>query len=406
MKLKLFLFGAVLLVAAFIANIAAQNPGYVFLSIGDFSAKVPFASLVILMLLAVVGVYLVIRVIRIIWTPGRWLGKQLLGGSRERATIRSQDGVQAFLGGDYKRAAQLLMAASGNIDKPILNYLLAALSSQAIGNEERARELVEQALEECSKSELQAVLLVKSEVLQAQQHWEQSLAVLEELDERNEKVLIAKIEAFTALKDWISILALEKPVTAASILSVEDRSEIIGHAVRSQIHRIKYQVERGRAAEEDLDTFWRTLSKNLRKDEELVATLARVYIDLSAGDKAERILNPWVIKGVSDRIVSLYGMAVGLSPVKQLKRMQGALGTTRLNDIQLHAHARLSMRCELWGQAKDDYMKLCDGKANLAAYQECSLLLDAMGEHSAARAIRRRGMQAAASAIELPLPKH
>jgi len=43
MKLKLFLVGAVLLVAAFIANIAAQNPGYVFLSIGYFSAKVPFA---------------------------------------------------------------------------------------------------------------------------------------------------------------------------------------------------------------------------------------------------------------------------------------------------------------------------------------------------------------------------
>jgi HemY protein len=132
-----------------------------------------------------------------------WLQKR-----SRRAHNAQLDGVLAFVEGRFEQAQKALVSSAANAEKPMLNYLLAARASHALGDAAKTAEYLHHAEQTAGDNNV-AVLLAQADLqLQSQQHAD-ALATLTKLKQRSHKnpVMLRQLaQVYRELKHWQQLL--------------------------------------------------------------------------------------------------------------------------------------------------------------------------------------------------------
>ncbi len=372
---------------------ALEDPGYVALSRGELMVQMSMVTAIGILLLAVVALLLVVRVIAILWMPGRWARKQLLAGSKTRATRRTNRGFLAYLMGDFDKARQQLLASVGNVDSPMLNYLLAARSSQYLGESDRALELLDEA--QLADGTAQAVIImVQAEIYQQQGHWEQSIAILQRLENANNNSAMRLLAvAYEELKDFSALYQLLPTLEKSGVFDATKLESLHRAAAAGQLDRAMNDIQRGHSDDSALVAIWESFTKQDRHNAVLAAHYASILQQLAADRDAEKLLRPLLNSQSPDVLIEAYGQLKGSDAMKQLKKLQGL---DRADRTALIALARLSCSAELWGQAKEYYQRAISLTMSAKVALELASVLRKLKDESGAIELERSALAALA----------
>jgi HemY protein len=144
----------------------------------------------------------------------------------------------------------------------------------------------------------------------------------------------------------------------------------------------------------------------LYENPELLLAYARSLMQLDDFVAARSAIEKALASQWNEQLILRYGEWELGSPHKQLQFAEKHRAN-RSDDAALALTlARLSLRCELWGKAREYYDQALLLSPNAAGYAEYSKLLQGLGEEKLAQAATERAYaQAGLSDLSLALPK-
>jgi HemY protein len=138
---------------------------------------------------------------------------------------------------------------------------------------------------------------------------------------------------------------------------------------------------------------WKNIPSKFQKSRELIC--AYVELLLPYPDQAiecESLLRHVMKNEWTNDAVRLYGLLTTPAPPKQLAKAESWL-IQKPNDATLFLTlARLSMKCQLWGKARDYYDSSLKLEMNPETYAEYGALLESLGDHAAATRVYKDGL--------------
>jgi HemY protein len=325
-----------------IPNEAANRhpPGYVLITLKPWSIELSFSLFIVLLVALFIVTYLAVRFLVRIWrTPkdiSMWRGRRLTGKAQRSQT----QGMMELIEGDWLKAEKQLLSYLSHTDAPVLNYLGAAHAAQAQGDLERRDKYLAQAHDRDPRQRI-AVELTKAKLQYQTGQLEQALATLTKLEQ----------------------------LTTQRLLTHSD------------------------SGNGQLQDIWKTLSRDQKRDPELIATYVDQLIQGGDNEQAETLLRKAIKQQWEPRLVSLYGRVQSSDLAKQLKSAEKWATIHEEDPELLLTLARLCMANELWGKARS-YLEACianDGPAE--AYQELGKLLEQLEEPENALTYYRQGLE-------------
>ncbi|GAB3369513.1 hypothetical protein NCG89_08650 [Spongiibacter taiwanensis] len=391
-----------LLVAAGLAAAIQYDPGYILIAYGQTTIEMTlWIGLGLLAVLLVVGVVLFIALRRGARLSDRvvnYLGNRRLRRGRSKTTL----GLIAFVEGNWVKSRRLLVESAEETDAPLINYLLAARASHALGESKATRRYLGLAEGTTAKAGI-AVELTQAELLLDNGQLEEALATLTRVRRnaaRHPSVLLLLERVYLRLKDWAGLLAL-LPELAKYHLHPEERlRELEREALLGGLEKT---AQKGDI--DELQAWWKSLNKPQHRDVELVAAYARKLQGIDEA-VAEAFLRQVLKNQWSEELIAIYGRLQGSDPGRQLAAAEQWLREQPANPELLLALGRISLRNELWGKARE-YFETAYAKGR--GYEVClelGRLLVNMGERDQGERFTREALETFPQALPpLPQPK-
>ncbi len=387
-----------LFVAAALALLALDNPGYVLIAREPWSIEMTLVVFVALLLLAVLGLYLLWHLLVRIWkTPGevsQW--RQRRKARRAHAALVS--GLVHLAEGSWAKAEKQLLSGLHDGETPLLNYLAAACAAQEQGKSEKRDEYLSLAHQHAPEQGLAIGMLQAQLQFQARQY-ERALASLAQLRVNSPKhphTLYMLATVYRELRDWESLANLIPDLRRTK---AADAHEI--EAFESLAHRELLTLPPpARAGGGVLKQAWNAVPSQLRHKSEFVALYARQLIAQEAMDECEALIGSALERGWSDELARLYGLTRTANPAAQLETAEAWLQIHTDNPQLLLTLGRLARRAKLDGKARVYLERAVALRAGLEASFELAQLLEQAGERDQAldcyrQALARHGQETA-----------
>jgi HemY protein len=340
---------AALFVGGLIGALVARDPGYVLVSYSNVSVETSLWFGVFLLLLA----YVLLRLGSYLWSRFVLSGSGLAQWNRQRRADGSRkqtvQGLLLSAEGRWSEAHKLLLAGARDAQMPLVNYLSAARSAQALGNYAERDELLSRASEETPGSKVAVALTRVAFQLEADQY-EPALASLLELQRespRNAAVLAMLQRCYGELGDWQALLELAPDLRRQKALP---EAELDAAQRRAGLARLAQLT--GPAASGQFEAVWNLLPKTLQHDPELIAAAASARSAQGHPQEAEQLLSDALKRAWDDRLVDCYGV-VDADLAGQLNTAEGWLKDRPDNAALLLALGRLAGRSEQWDKARE-----------------------------------------------------
>jgi len=392
---RLLLISVLALVAgAALWHLVQQDPGYILIVVAGKTIEMRFAFAVVLVLLAM-----------LLWVGFKRLVHGAMGlrhgwgfAEKRRARLteqRTRRGLLHYLEGDWRGARQELMKAARRLPDPLLHYLVAADSAQHLGQFQQAHDLLTQAEQGAHRQPL-AVAVNRARLQLAEGQYQDCLATLHRVRTQaptNVTVLALLRNAYAAVADWSSLELLLPDLHQHKVLTPGEL-ELLEQQVYTQLLN---QAGKSRGEAQDIDLkaleeIWVRMPKALHERPALVDTYTRWLLLAGRHDQAESLLRKALKLQWSESLVELYGLAAADNRPAQLHTAQRWL-EQHADDATLHlAVARLCLRNELWGQARDHLQQSLKLRPSPAAYAELARLLGSLGEHKASAEYHQAGL--------------
>lgn len=415
--IRLFAGSLLLIGAALVSSLLLgfpQDPGYLLVAFGQRTFETSLFALL-------VGACVVYVLLRLLWlivvTLNPWrlvrAGKTLNARRKANAKSVSVQGILSVLRGDWSKALKQLEKAAQGKDANVLSYLAAARAEAALSvdgavDPERtaaALRWLERA-DHAFPEESDAIELARAELLFCADRLEECRQRLDELRSRlpgNNKVLKLSYEICLRQQDYETLEQLRAALEKNQVLSAPKLDELDALLLRESVNR--YASIKGTSSAELQRQFKKSLGL-LRANPEALLAYARCLMRLDDPDAARSAIEKALAAQWSEQLILRYGEWELGSPHKQLQFAEKECAN-RGDDAALHLTlARLSLRCELWGKAREHYDRALLLAPNAAGYAEYSKLLQGLGEEKLAQAaIERAFAQAGLSDLSLALPK-
>ena len=362
-----------LLAAVVVAGVLHVNNGYALLAYGDLSVEMSLGTLMVLVLAVFFGLYILTTLAARLWTFPRRLREALARKRELRARRATNRGLIDFAEGRWDESEKNLMRHAGESEMPLVTYIAAARAAQLQGAHERRDRYLRMAFEEVPKAHV-AVLLTQAELQIAHRQYEQALATLrhlQELDPQHAFGLKLLAIVYRKIGDWEQLRALLPSLREHEALS---RREIDRLETRATVALLDRVDAKGKA-EPGIAELWEGLPRRLRAEPELVRAYARALLRLGEGVEAEAVLRDALRSHWDEDMLSLYGLAIGNDPKRQLARVEEWLGERGESAALLLTAGRLCVEAKLWGKARSYFESsiVLGGKAE--AYEELGKLL-------------------------------
>ncbi len=385
----MFIVGVVL-VAVIATLYALENPGYVLIARAPWSVEMTLTTFVLLAIVAffvfAFVVYFAIRLLRIPRDVARWRVKRRTREARAALTR----GLSRLLEANWAEAESQLLAGLRYGDAPLLNYLGAAIASQARGNIEKRDEFLAAAHQAAPQQAL-AVGVTQAYLQHQAGQFEQCLATLSELRSnfpKHRPVLQLLAQVYTELRDWTGLVELTADLRQHQVM---DPKEI--DALELQAHRELLALSLPSGSAEVLARAWKAVPKGLQRHPQLVALYARQLMKQGQATEAEAVLRSAIEAHWDERLVELYGQLRSGDVGEQLVNVEAWLGAHPDSAALLLAAARLALANGLKPKARGYFEQCLAQQGPVEAYRELGILLEQLGETDKAREIFRRALE-------------
>lgn len=388
MKL-LFLSLFALVAAIAVGSIAGSDTGYVLLTISGWKIQTSATLFVIIVFLAFLTSYFVIRSAVRFWTMPKEIKKWRSHRNQRRAEKYLTQGLQHMTEGEWKKAEKEFCKAAPYSRAPHVNYLYAARAAQELNSVDRRDEYLTLAYHHNPDADV-AVGITQAELQLNQQQTEQALATLKHLQHKQPNQLQVKqllLNTYTDLNDWQSVLKLIPTIEKTSLLT---REEIQAKQLEAYAGLLK---EAGKLNDkEKLNEVWRSISRKLQQHFYLMEVYITERLKFEHTADCEVLLRSAIKRQWDVALVRLYGLVVGSDVNKQLSTAETWLQNHARDAVLLLSLGRICMRNELWGKARDYLQESIDVQANPEAYYEFAKFHEHEGRNDAAAECYEKGL--------------
>jgi HemY protein len=363
-----------LLIGAFGAHFLLADRGYVLLSFRGWTIEMS----VPILLLALVLIYLGVRLLLRLWWAPRQLGEAIAGHRHRRAAARLTQGLIRMTEGDWTRGERLLTEGVAGGDTPLVNYLMAARAAHMQGSRERRNEWLRLAFDRIPEAET-TVLLTQAELQYEDREYEHALATVQRVLDKAPghaaaTALLADISI--AVDDHRRLVEL-LPRLAKLRLATPRLTEIA-------ISALSALREDTGTTEADYRALQAVLPADVRRDPRIVRLHARLLERFGKGDEAVKAVTNALKRDWQPELVRAFGEVTASDRARQLSRVEGWLKAYPDDAVLLLTAARLSLKNELWGKARSYLESSLAIDPEPAAWSLYGQLLERLGEPDAA----------------------
>jgi HemY protein len=381
-----------LIVSVWIALSLQQDPGYALLSIGEWTLETSVAFLGLVLIVAFVAFYFLVRLAVRLWrTPG-----QTLAANRRRLQRKARRlfdlGNRQLTAGQWGVAEKTLLKSANYSENPALHYLGAARAVHALHGEKWRRDLHLREAEECPDADRLTVQLTRAEFLLDDGEAKQARPILESLHTLNPQhpgVLQWLAKAYQQLQVWDPLRDLMPELRRRKVFGPEPFAELQRQTYRGLLQ--------GAAASGSLDrlrALWKQTPTALREeDEEFLVDYATALRDCEAIDDAEALLREAINRRWSPKLVVGYGMLGRGNAAAQLATAEGWLAKHGDDPHLLLTLGRLAKRCQQPAKAREYLERSIQLMPSPDAYQELGELLESLHELSHAGQCYHAGLR-------------
>ncbi len=374
-----------------LGQLVLAHPGIATITWGVWSLEMKTATLAVLVLLACVGFYLLVSLLRHGFGMRRSFSRfraARLGSKANRALTR---GLIQLTEGHWDKAEKLLVDHAPYSDTPLLNYLAAARAAHMREAYERRDELLKQAIESDSKANV-AVGVSQAEMQFGSGQLEQAQATLirlRELSPKHPYVLKLLAKVLYRQENWDTLLGLLPDLAKQNLLKNDDMVKVQGATLKAMF---QHYAKGGQT--DKLQAMWKKLPTPIRDNHEAIVLYAQALHaagdDLACNSFISNILS----KRWDDGLADLYGRTQHHSlgnTIQQAEKWQ--LSQPANNPALLLLLARLYNQQKLWGMAKSYYEASLNQAPNTEGYLELAELLETMKEPENAQRCYRMGLR-------------
>jgi len=389
MKILLTIIVA-LFASAGVALLIRDDPGYVLVTVGQWTVESTVAVLIVGVTLAFFALYIGVRLImRLLHFPSDVVRAN--ERRRERKAHRLlADGMGELAQGRWKSAERTLLLSTRHSDTPILGYLGAAEAAQHLGDTARrdhhlsdARQTDERAAPAIGLQEAE-LQLDSGQLKEAAQ----SLESLRRRYPRHPQVLRRLMEAYRSLRDWQGLLAILPDIHRRRVMP-EAEFRVLERDVCRELLATKAKI----GDRVELQRAWSKIPRRLRSDHDLVVDYAGYLEGHDAADEAERLLRKTVSSHWHPKLALAYGEITRGDAAQQMKTVEGWLKSREQDPDLLLTAGRVARRNRLWAKARGFYEASIAQRPTPDAYHELGSLLDQLEEPEKARECYRNGLQ-------------
>lgn len=379
-----------LFIAISLALFAVENPGYVLLARPPWSIEMPLTLFAILLLLGMAGLYLTFYLVARIWQIPREVARWRQLRRSRRAQEALTQGLLHVVEGHWAKAEKRLLADLRYNQNPLINYLAAAFAAQGQGDNEKRNEYLSLA-HQCAQGHDFAVGMAQAQLHYRSHHYEQALAILNELraqEPDHPQILRLLAPVYRDLKDWTGLANLLPDVRRHNAMPV---AEI--EALELQAHRELLIPSPPAGASAVLDKAWSTVPASLREHPILLDIYVRHLIAQQEMDKARKLLEDAIAKQWDEGLVYLFGRVRSNDPAGQLAVAERWFAERGEDATLLLTLGRLALYNNSKAKGREFLERSLAVRELPEAYIELANLLEQAGEADKATQHRLRALK-------------
>lgn len=379
----------ILFVSVWLGAKIVSDPGYVLIAYNHTTIELPLWLALILSLLIFIVTYTLIR----LWRNTYSLPKKLHDWRLRRHYRNNQRlmhiGLLALANGNSRQAEKSFLKAIHDNPLAWFNYLLAALAAQQQQALDRNDFYLKQAVAIMPAAEV-AVGICQSRFQLIQQQTELALANLESLSQqapRQPYILQQLVKLYVELKDWKNLIYLLPKLHSYKALPEHEFEQVAEQAYQGLLTDTakKYNLK-------TLQDLWRQIPRKQCKKPAVIDAYVQGLCLHHRNEDAEILLRKTLAKTWHSDLVLAYGLIVTNNITKQLATAEDWLEENPHDPDLLLTLARICVRNQLWGKAKNYFSDSIRYKPHPASYQEFGKLLEQLGEESAAMECYKKGL--------------
>ncbi len=385
----LFSFLAIMLIAVVAGLLAYDDSGYVLFGRGQTTMEMSLSLFLILLGSSYLFGYMLVRFIIHSWNmPQHWkFWRSNKQGNKARQL--SLQGLINLSQGQWKKAEKQLIKAVKNSDMPLLNYLSAAKAAQKQNAPDRRDHYLAMAHKSMPEADF-SVKLTQAELQFAHGQNEQALATLVHLHQlapKHTHIMLLLAHLYQQLNSWDDLRELLPKLRKHKVLEHNELQELEKQTWYELIKQACKQKDNNK-----LSRYWQQISRELKKDADIINAYSRALIEMDKHDEAEHILRTTIKHAWNPQLVRLYGLVKSSQPEKQLAFAESLSKDHDNNPLLLLTLGRLCMHNDLWGKARA-YLEASVGNHPLPeSYKELGLLMEYLNEPKLAAEYFKKGL--------------
>ena len=388
----LFAFFAVIFFAVVAGLLAHDDTGYVLFGRGYSTMEMSLTLFLVLLILSYIFGYALLRFIVRSWGMPDQIKHWRSSQQHKKSRKTSLQGLIDLSQGQWKKAERLLIRSVKNSDMPLLNYLSAAKAAQKQNSPERRDHYLALAHESMPEADF-SVRLTQAELQFAHGQNEQALATLVHLHSISPKhphIMVLLTRIYQDVKSWKDLKNLLPQLHKHKVFPEKELLGIEKKTYTELIQQVKAENTGNDVS--GLKNLWQDISRDLKKDSELIAIYCNKLIQLDDNDEAETILKAAIKKEWNAELVKLYGLVKSSQLEKQLLFAESLSRDHDNNPILLLTLGRLCMYNDLWGKARA-YLEASVGNREMTeTYKELGLLMEYLNEPKLAAEYFKKGL--------------
>ncbi|HLT04243.1 MAG TPA: heme biosynthesis HemY N-terminal domain-containing protein [Pseudomonas sp.] len=379
----------------------AEGGGYVLIAYRGLRYESSLWMFLAILLALWLLVWLLRRLLRLLVVSGGLANPWSRRHRRRRGHKASDLGMLELAEGRWRPALQHLRLAAEQDPHPLPYYLSAARAAQYLGDHEQSDALLEQALRRQPRAEL-AIALTHAE-LQTQRGdlagAENTLSAMNERHPGQPEVLRRLLDLHRRQQQPGALVGLLPELRKHKVLDDAGLRELEREAWAARLRAVGAEGDA-----QALREVWSLLGASLQQDPQLLALYGEQLGRAGAEAEAETLLRKALRRDHDPLLVELYGRLRGGDSGQQLHEAEQWLKKHPDDPLLLRALARISIRHQLWGKARDYYEASLALRRDPRTCAELARLLAHLGEDERSNQLFQEGLGLLDTEVALPRP--
>ncbi len=376
----------IFLVGAALATLFAYDSGLVSIAWGDWVLETSVAFAFLGISAAFILLYLVIRLISVLWNMPKFWRKHRRLSQYKKAELALAKGLVALEYGDWRKAEKELIKTAKQSEEGLMHYLSAAKMAHNQGAYKRRDRYLAQAREQYMDESL-TIGLVEAR-LRSKSEPDTARVILEALLEEsphNSTVLAELAHILQRLEDWEALGELFPRLKKARAMNKAEQAELEANLYAGKIMHI--------SDPETLAHLWSQMSPERKMTPKILAE----YVEKSLGWGEQKHLSGLIERALKqqwdDRLVYQYGRITLGDMLERLKIAEAWLKKGQEhNPVLLLTLGRLACAAQLWGRGQNYLKESLNLRPEVETFHALAKCYEAEGKESQAALIYKEAI--------------